>query len=315
MARNSVFRAYLLGLAVWLLAFVLALMLGVTDNADWNIISQLRLPRALIATGIGMGLAVAGAALQALFSNPLCEPYTLGVSSGSALGAVIGVSLGWEASFLGLTTPSFVGALAFTGVLYLISIRPGVGNLVLLLAGVMLSFLGSSLVSLWMALADPNGVQSAVFWLLGDLSRARLGGSVLTMMTVSLFSFAIWRRWRQLDALLMGEEGALALGVDVAGVRRTLILLTSFLIGVCVSGGGMIGFVGLVIPHFARRLVGSLHFSLIPLCAIWGAAALTLADTLARVALRPYELPVGVVTSLIGVPIFLWVVLKRRQFT
>jgi len=124
---------------------------------------------------------------------------------------------------------------------------------------------------------------------------------------------AILMQWRGLDALLVGEENALALGVDVSRVRRTLLLLSSLLVGVCVSAGGMIGFVGLVIPHLARQTVGSLHRKMLPVCAIFGAVALTAADTLARTIASPYELPVGVVTALLGAPIFLWILLKRRE--
>lgn len=272
----------------------------------------MRLPRVILAAAIGMGLSVAGAVLQALFSNPLCEPYTLGVSSGAALGAVLGASAGIEWAVSGLAGSAFVGALSFAGILYFISLKKGQTQYTLLLAGVMMGFLGSSLVALWMALSDTNGVQSAMSWLLGDLSRARLSGAVFGFFGILLLIFSIWKEWRSLDALLMGEEGALSLGVDVPKVRRKLVLLVSLLIGLCVSGGGMIGFVGLVIPHFSRRWVGSLHLSLIPICALWGASTLIFADCLSRVLVKPNELPVGVVTALIGAPLFILILLKRR---
>jgi iron complex transport system permease protein len=310
---SGVFRAYVVGVVFWVFAFILALKLGAVPDADLGVITQLRLPRAVLASAVGMGLAVAGAALQALFSNPLCDPYTLGISSGSAVGAVVGATLGLNWLFSGLAGTAFVGALIFTGFLYLLAARPGTGNLTVLLAGVMLSFLGSSLVALWMSVSDANGIQGALLWLLGDLSRARIEGAAFSIGVAGLLVSLLWSRWREMDALLMGEEGALSLGIDVAGVRRRLILLTSLLIALCVSAAGMIGFVGLVVPHFARRFVGSLHLRLIPLCAIWGAAAVTLADCLARVVVRPYELPVGVVTALFGAPIFLWVMLRTRE--
>jgi len=313
MAHPKLFRGYFLGLLAWLIAFIAALQLGAVDQVDFEVVTQLRLPRALLASAIGMGLSVAGAALQALFTNPLCEPYTLGISSGSAVGAVIGAALGLQWSAGGLAAPAFLGAFVFAGILYLISFRPGAGNLTLLLAGVMLGFLGSSIVALWMALADAQGLHGALFWLMGDLSRARLDGSIISLISAVGLIFLIWIRWKELDALLMGEEDAMSLGVSVAASRRKLILLTSLLIGLCVSGGGMIGFVGLVVPHFARKFAGALHIRLIPLCAIWGAAALTLADTLARIVARPYELPVGVVTALVGAPLFLWIMLGRRE--
>ncbi len=305
-------RALALGFLAWALAFWMALRLGVAPESDSEVITRLRLPRAVLATAVGMGLSVAGATLQALFSNPLCEPYTMGVSSGAALGAVVGASLGLQWAMSGLAGSAFVGALAFGGVLYLVALRKGgSGGLAMLLSGVMLGFLGSSLVALWMAISDVNGIQGALFWLLGDLSRARMEGSLFSLAGVLLLSILIWRRSRELDALLMGEEGALSLGVPVSGLRRAMVILSSLLVGLCVSASGMIGFVGLVVPHFARRMVGALHLRLIPVAAIWGAATLTAADAIGRFIARPYEIPVGVVTALAGAPLFLWVVVRR----
>jgi len=301
---------FLGGLLAWLLAVAAGLYLGAVADADWALIRELRLPRVLLAGAIGMGLAISGAALQSIFSNPLCEPYTLGISSGAALGAVLGSTFELDWNYAGLAGPAFGGALVFTFILLGVASRTGVGTLGLLLTGVMLSFLGSSLVALWMAFADSNGIQGALVWLMGNLSRARLNGALITLICTVLLSAGIWSRWRELDALLLGEEGAAALGVSVAHARKRLMFLSSLLVGICVSGGGMIGFVGLMVPHFLRGRVGSLHLALLPLCGIWGAASLTAADTVARVAARPYELPVGVVTALIGAPLFVFILLK-----
>src|SRR5262249_31322341 len=155
------------------------------------------------------------------------------------------------------------------------------------------------------------GVQGAIFWLTGDLSRARLEGAMISLFLSFVLSVLIWMQSRELDALLLGEEGAMALGVSVGSVRRRMILLVALLVALCVRGSGMIGFVGLVVPHFGRRWVGSIHLALIPLCALLGAAGLTLADAMARIAARPYEIPVGVVTAIIGAPVFLWIMLKK----
>lgn len=304
-------RQLILALSAWILVSILALKFGAVSDADLELVVGLRLPRVVLASAVGAGLAVAGAVLQALFSNPLCEPYTLGISSGAAVGAVVGAAAGFEWSFAGLAGSAFVGALLCTAILYAISLRVA-GNLALLLAGVMLGFLGSSLVALWMALADSNGISAALSWLLGDLSRARTGGSLFAAVAIGLLLAALWTKWRDLDAFLMGSEAALSLGVPVGRVRRRTVFITSLVVGICVSAGGMIGFVGLVVPHFVRRFAGSLHFRLIPLCAVWGAVALVAADALARVAARPYELPVGVVTALAGAPLFLWVMLRRH---
>lgn len=315
MAGRRTGLAYGVACVALVASVFVALAIGASDALEWELVRDLRLPRVVLSVAVGMGLAVAGATLQALFTNPLCEPYTLGISSGSTLGVVLGISLGASGSVAGLAGSAFLGALAFALVLHLISLKPGANNLTLLLAGVMMGFLGSSLVALWLALSDPNGIQSALFWLLGYLSRARMQGAALSLVLISMLILAIWTRWRSLDALLMGEEDAQALGVHVGSVRRGLILLISLLIALCVSGGGMIGFVGLVVPHFVRRQVGSMHRHLIPVSALWGGASLAMADAVSRYLVRPYELPVGVVTALVGAPLFLWIMLGRRRRT
>lgn len=306
-------QIYFIAAFAWAIAMIVNLNTGPIQEINLDLILALRLPRALLSSGVGIGLAVAGTALQALFTNPLCEPYTLGISSGSALGAVIGLSLGFEAVFAGLAGSAFLGASLFSSILYLIAHRTQQGNSTLLLSGVMLGFFGSSLVALWMTLSDPNGIQGILYWLLGDLSRARLEGSLITLAGTLLLSIFIWRQSRTMDALLMGEEGALSLGISIQDTRRKIIVLSSLMVSLCVSSSGMIGFVGLVIPHIARKLVGSLHIRLVPLAAILGATTLTFSDSLARIIARPYELPVGVITALMGVPIFLWVMLQNQS--
>ncbi|MBY0471266.1 iron ABC transporter permease [bacterium] len=313
MNRLTGYRGYVVGLAFWALALFLALEMGAADHATVDIITKLRLPRALLASAVGMGLAVSGCVLQALFANPLCEPYTLGISSGAALGTVIGMALGVQFSFIGLAGTAFVGAMIFAVILFLVSLKQGSSNLILLLTGVMLGVLGSSLVALWMTFADLNGVQGSLSWLLGDLSSARIGGSLMTLILVVILSGSLWFHWRELDALLLGEEAARSLGFSIEGSRRKFILLTSLLVGLCVSGSGIIGFVGLMVPHFARKMVGSLHLKLVPLCAIWGAATLTFADMMSRSLFKPFELPVGVMTAVIGAPLFMWIMLRNEK--
>jgi iron complex transport system permease protein len=302
------FLAFLfLGISIWM-----GLIWGSVQDVDIQVITQLRLPRVILALAIGMGLSVTGVSLQVLFANPLCEPYILGTSSGGALGAVIGSSLGLDSVLSGVAVPAFVGSLVFALILYWIARRSDAGTVSVLLAGVILGFLGSSLVTLWIALQDPNGLQNVLVWFFGDLSRARLSGSLLTLLAVFGWSCCIWAGWRQLDALLVGEEGAKALGVDTLRTRRHLIVYTALIIGLCVSAGGVIGFIGLVVPHVCRRWVGSLHWKLIPLTMIVGAAVLVMSDCFSRVVLAPQELPVGVVTAMLGSPIFLWILLSKR---
>jgi len=302
-----------MGIGFWALAVTIGLLFGATDVFDPQILYEIRLPRVILATAVGMGLAISGLILQALFANPICEPYTLGISSGSALGAVIGLSLDSAFSISGIAGTAFIGALFFGGILYWLSYRLASGT-TLLLSGVMLGFLGSSLVALWMAVADPNGIQAAIFWLLGDLSRAQMMGSVVSLCVVLVFTVIVWMKSRDLDSLLLGEELALSLGISVQTLRRGLLFIASMIVGVCVSSAGMIGFIGLMVPHFCRLLGGSLHRRLIPMCAVWGAASLTLADCLARVIAAPIELPVGVVTALVGAPLF-FLALFRRSIT
>ncbi|MEK6577881.1 MAG: iron ABC transporter permease [Bdellovibrionota bacterium] len=306
-------RVFIIAVFALIFLFLLSLEIGAVPNANWDLIFHLRFPRVLLAAAVGVGLAVAGVVLQALFSNPLCEPYTLGISSGAALGSIAGGLLGLQWVVSGLAVSAFLGALLFLAILYLISRQRRESSNSLLLAGVMLGFLGSSLVALWTALADSNGIQGSIFWLLGDLSRARLSGAFFAMCSVLGICGMIWSRAGVLDAFLMGEEGALSLGVDVSQSRRKMILLASILVGVCVSASGMIGFIGLIVPHLARKSVGALHRQLIPLSGIYGAIALIVADSMVRGLFKPYEVPVGVVTALVGAPAFLWMMSAGRN--
>ena len=308
-ARNL----FLLSIAAWVALAWASIHFGAADQLDWQYVRDLRIPRVLLAGVIGAGLAIAGAVLQVVFSNALCEPYTLGISSGSAVGAVVGAAIGVPALAFGLAGSAFAGSLVFTLVLYAISHRKGMSQTTVLLAGVTLGFLGSSVVALTMALSEGGGIQGALIWLLGDLSRARWSGLSVTAAGVLIVGVTLWSRWRELDALLLGEEGAASLGFPIRSIRARVIVMTSLLVSLCVSAGGMIGFVGLIVPHFARRLVGAPHLRLLPLCAVWGAIALTGADLLARTVIRPYELPAGVVTALAGAPVFLWMMLRRHE--
>jgi iron complex transport system permease protein len=312
MEKSKIIRSALLSLIIWVAVCFLALEMGAVPEASIDIIAEVRLPRVILASALGMGLSVAGAILQVLFSNPLCEPYTLGISSGSALGAVIGSSLGFQWNIAGITGTAFLGALLFASVLFAVSLSARSKNMTLLLTGVMLGFLGTSLLTLWIALSDSNGIQNTLIWIFGDLSRARLRGALFSFIAVVFLVLLAWFQRKNLDGFILGEEGASSLGVDVARVRRKMVILTSVLVGLCVSTGGMIGFIGLVVPHFSRKCVGSLHAVLIPFCAIWGGITLTAADCVSRIVVRPYELPIGVVTALIGAPLFMGILLKNQ---
>ncbi len=274
---------------------------------------ELRGARAVLAIAVGGGLAVSGALLQVLFSNPLCEPYTLGISSGAALGAVIAGSVGATWILEGVALGSLVGAVAFALPLLFLSSRRGLSSQSLLLTGVMLGFFGSSLVALVMALGSSTGISQALVWLLGDLSRATGTGAILSLITVLISSAWIFRRHSELDTLLLGERSARAVGVEVDSLRMEILWLSSLLVAVGVASSGMIGFVGLMVPHLVRRQVGSLHRKVIPLSLCWGAVTVLAADLFGRAMFSPREIPVGVITALFGVPVYFFWLSEARS--
>jgi iron complex transport system permease protein len=294
-------------------AFAIALSFGATADLSWEWIRELRLPRAVLAFSVGAALSVSGALLQAFFRNPLCEPYTLGVSSGATLGAVVGATLGASATYAGFAPGALVGALIFSGILLFLSRSRRVSQSSLLLSGVMLGFVGSSLVAAWMALADPSGIQAAIGWLLGDLSRAEASNAYPALIGVLLATALIWTDHRSYDALLLGEDEAASIGVDVRKLRTRAILWSSLLVAFAVSVSGMIGFVGLIVPQLVRRSGSSLHRRVLPVGAVAGGAVLVLSDALARTIVAPYELPVGVMTSLIGAPLFIFLLVAGAR--
>jgi len=313
MRRTTFTRRDFGWVVLFMLAFVLSLAIGATRALDWEWIVELRFPRTVLAFSVGAALSIAGAILQALFKNPLCEPYTLGVSSGAALGAVIGSTLGINTLFFGLSPTALLGAALFSGILLAAARTKRVSVSTLLLVGVMLGFVGSSFVAVWMAVGDPSGVQSAMSWLLGDLSRAEKPNSILTFVLVLSILFGLLIDHRSYDALLLGEEEANAIGVDVKRLRVRAILWTSLLVSISVSLSGMIGFVGLIVPQLVRRRGSSLHRRVLPMCALAGGTILIAADTLARSVIAPLELPVGVVTAIIGAPFFIALLLQGRR--
>ena len=304
-------RILLLPTVVLVIAFGASLASGAMEWRDIvtqpSLLWELRGARALLAIAVGGALAVSGALLQVLFSNPLCEPYTLGISSGAALGAVLAGSLGAHWVIEGVALGSLGGALLFVLPLGVLASRREVSGQSLLLAGVMLGFFGSSLVALVMALHASSGVAQALVWLLGDLSRATTIGSLISSALMILATGWVLRRHAELDTLLLGERPARAVGVEVDGLRREVLAVSSILVAVGVATSGMIGFVGLMVPHLVRRQAGSLHRNVLPLCVLWGAVTVLVSDLLGRLLFAPREIPVGVITALVGAPLyFLW---------
>lgn len=285
---------------------------AVQDEIVWN----LRLPRVLLAAVVGAGLATVGATLQATVRNPLADPYVLGVSSGAGLLASITITFGvTTAALAALPTAAaaFVGALGATIAVLALSRRAG--RLVpsrLVLAGVTLSYLFSGATSFVIfRSADPNAARSVLFWLLGSLAQSSWPNLALPAAAVLLAGGYLLVQSRALNALAAGEDAALSLGVAVHRVRVRLLIVSSLLTGVLVASSGGIGFVGLIVPHVVRLVVGPDHRRLLPIALLTGAVYLVAVDLLCRVAVSPEELPVGIVTALLGAPVFLW--LLRRS--
>jgi iron complex transport system permease protein len=296
------------------LAQVLDGALGRGADPDRIIVRELRMPRAFMAVLVGGGLALSGAVFQALLRNPLAEPYILGISGGAAAGAVLVLALGLVAA----TSWALPGA-AFGGALVAVALVFGVAASadrrldvrVLLLAGVVVGAFFAACIALILALSDAPTVRSAILWMMGSLS----GATWRTVGVVAAYTLPaallILGMARALNAMAIGEETASYLGTEVERVKRVAYGVASLIAAAGVAFTGVIGFVGLIIPHGVRLVVGSDHRTLLPLSFLAGGAFLTLADLVARTALAPVEIPIGVITAFVGVPFFL--VLLRRS--
>ncbi|MEU8977190.1 iron ABC transporter permease [Streptomyces sp. NPDC048309] len=285
-------------------------------GTDDLIVWQLRVPRALLAALVGAGLGVVGTAVQALVRNPLADPYLLGISNGASLGAVAAIVLGAGAGGvlgLGLSGAAFAGALATFGLVWAVARRGGgFAPLRLVLAGVAIGqFLSGFTSYLVLQAGDEQQTHSVLFWLMGSLSGATWPLIAVPAITVPAALLLLQARARGLNALLMGDETAAGLGIDVVRLRRELFLVTSVLTGVLVAVSGAIAFVGLMVPHACRLVVGGDHRRLLPVSALFGALLLLVVDTVCRTAMDTQELPVGVVTSLIGAPALLYLLDRR----
>lgn len=281
----------------------------IRDGIVWD----LRLPRTLLAALCGAGLGLCGAIMQSLLRNPLADPFVLGISSGASTGAVLIVILGVGSGVIGLSSGAFIGAVtSFALVLLLAHAAGGTPDRVIL-AGVAATQLFSALTSfIVITSADPEQTRGVMFWLLGSLGGADWLDVALCAAVVAVGLVVCLTHSRALDAFAFGEDAASSLGVNVWRVRVTLLLATALMTAVIVSVAGAIGFVGLVLPHAARALVGSNHRRLLPASALIGSIFLVWVDAVARTAIAPQELPAGVVTALVGVPAFA-VILWRRK--
>lgn len=287
------------------------------SSSDGSIVWNVRIPRVLLGVAVGAGLALSGAALQAMVRNVLADPYILGISGGASTGAAgallfgVGAGVGQYA----LPLSAFLGALAASLLVFFVARAGGrITSLRLLLSGVAVGYALSAATSFLIFASDSaEGSRSVMFWLLGSLGLARWDGIiaiVLVVVTVTLVTLLL--NSRRLDAIAAGDETALTLGVSPDRMRLQMLVVVALCTGVVVAAAGAIGFVGLVIPHLARRLVGALHARMLPVSALLGALFLVWADALARVLMQPRELPIGILTAVVGAPFLL--ILGRRMF-
>lgn len=286
------------------------------DNVDAQIFFVARLPRVLAGALVGATLAAAGVVLQALLRNPLATPFTLGVSAGGSLGAMLAVTMRLELGFLGVTSiplASFAGSLIATAIVYGLakSQRRGLSTNVLLLAGVTLNAFFSALILFVQYLADFAEALRAIRWMMGGLDVAGYVPIVaaLPFILVAFVAFAMMTR--TLNLLSVGAEAAATRGVEIVGAQRMAFLSASLATGAAVSLGGPIGFIGIIVPHLVRLMVGADHRIVLPAATLFGAAFLVLCDLAAKTVMAPLEIPVGVVTALIGGPFFLWLLVKK----
>jgi len=284
------------------------------------IVGQIRLPRTLLGLAVGAVLALSGVAMQGLFRNPLADPGLVGVSSGAALGAAVAIVAG--ASLGGLPEPfqpyllsicAFAGGLGVTAIVYRLGRRDGHTSVsTMLLAGVAMTALAGSIIGLFTYLADDASLRTLTFWNLGTLngaSYARLWPLLLVCAAVILW---LPRRAKALNALLLGESEARHLGIEVERLKRELILCIALGVGAAVAAAGLIGFIGLIVPHLVRLLTGPDHRVVLPASALAGASLLLFADIFARLVMAPAELPIGIVTVFIGAPFFLFLLVRGR---
>ncbi len=277
------------------------------------ILFSVRLPRILFAGIVGASLSLGGVVFQALLRNPLADPYVLGISGGSALGAIVGIILGASSFYLGVPFLAFGGALITVFLVFIVAggSRGVLLDNSLLLAGVVVNSFFSAAILFALSIVNSMELHSISFWLMGDLSRVALKEIAVAALCLLACFAILYMQARKLNLMVQGEETALQLGVNVRATKYMLLIVTSLITSVAVSLAGIIGFVGIMVPHMMRLVFGSDHRLLLPAAALFGASFLVAADTLARIVIAPAELPVGVITALCGAPYFIF--LMRRK--
>lgn len=284
-----------------------------TSSEEELILFSVRLPRIVFAGIVGAALSLGGVIFQAILRNPLADPYILGISGGSALGAIIGIVIGAGSFYLGIPLLAFMGALATVFLVFVMAGKnrgPLMDNS-LLLSGVVVNAFFSAAILFFLSIVNSMELHSITFWLMGDLSNASIREIVIVGVCLLLGFALLYAQARKLNLIVQGEDTAQHLGVNVEKTKQWLMIVTSLIISVAVSLAGIIGFVGIMVPHLMRLVFGSDHRLILPVSALFGAAFLIVADTIARLVFAPAELPVGVVTALCGAPYFIFL-LKRK---
>ena len=276
------------------------------------IILKIRLPRIILAGLVGFALSLGGVVFQAVLRNPLADPFILGISSGSAFGAVLGIIFGFGFT-IGIPMMAFLGALFTIWMVMTLGARQmGMESSTILLTGVIINAFFTAIIMFFISTSSDSRLHTMLFWLYGDLSQSQYSQLVLIAPLVILASVILFGFAKDLNILTSGEDNALQLGVEVERTKKLGLLIVSLIMGLIVAFSGLIGFVGLIVPHLSRMAFGSDHRQLIPVASIGGAIFLIAADTLARTVISPSELPVGVITAFMGAPFFI-VLLKKKD--
>ena len=306
------FAAFLLLLAaILVLALFWALSIGTVHDIVW----LLRLPRLILAALVGAGLASCGVIMQAIVKNPLADPYILGISSGASLGAtsaiLLGVGVALGSNFVGIA--AFIGAFAMSlAVLFISNLGGRSNSMKLLLAGMALSAVCGAFSSFIVYFANnKEGMQTIAYWMMGSLAGAQWRELAVIAPIIVLSIIFFWTQSRVLNLMLLGDESAITMGTDLHAYRQWYLLISSLIVGFAVYSAGMIGFVGLIVPHVIRMFTGPDHKRLLPVAALVGAIFLVVADGLCRVIIPHTELPIGILISMIGAPSFIYLMIKK----
>ena len=296
-------------------------LLGIKAYSEYSsgpmhdVVWVIRFPRVVLAIAIGMSLSISGVVMQAIVKNPLADPYILGISSGASLGATFAIMLGFGAvlggKFVGVM--AFIGALLVSfGVLLLANIKGSATSSKLILAGMALSAVCSSFSNFIIYIAnDKTGMQSVTYWLLGSLAGAKWETDIIILPIVIIACLFFWSRYRVLNLMLLGDDVSITLGTDLHKPRHIYLIITSIMIGLSVYCAGVIGFVGLIIPHAVRMIFGTDHKKLIPISALVGSIFMIFADALSRIIIPNSEIPIGILISMVGAPVFIYLMVKK----